>query len=339
MRGLVVEKGGDIRIADDIPMPQIGPYDALVKTECCMICNGTDMEIIRGELPEAQDFPLVLGHESSGKIIDTGEKVCTYKKGDRVIRSALPDSGRYYSAWGGFAEYGIVTDAVAMRRDGIECRQGLTQQVVPEGISAVQASLMITLKETCSALDRIGVRKDDRVLVVGDGPVGLCFLSGLKMLGITDVSVLGNRRSSLERAGGIGAKTYWNHDDREKAELKERIGGSVTVYIDPIGSRETISQGMEFLAEDGRIAVYGLRTGERLDLCLKGMRNFSLQFVQWPLEYKEMLVHDRVAAGILEKQIDTELLISHILPFEKYKEGFAAIAEKRALKVALTFGD
>ena len=200
MRGLVVEKGGDIRIADDIPMPQIGPYDALVKTECCMICNGTDMEIIRGELPEAQNFPLVLGHESAGKIIDTGGKVCTYKKGDRVIRSALPDSGRYYSAWGGFAEYGIVTDAEALRRDGIEYRQGLTQQVVPDGISAVQASLMITLKETCSALDRIGVRKDDRVLVVGDGPVGLCFLSGLKMLGITDVSVLGNRKSSLERA-------------------------------------------------------------------------------------------------------------------------------------------
>lgn len=53
MKGIIVEKDGTIRLADDIPMPEPGPYEALVKIESCMICNGTDMEIIRGELPEA----------------------------------------------------------------------------------------------------------------------------------------------------------------------------------------------------------------------------------------------------------------------------------------------
>ena len=52
MRGLVVEKNGIVHLADDIPMPEIGPYEALVKIECCMICNGTDVEIIKGELTE-----------------------------------------------------------------------------------------------------------------------------------------------------------------------------------------------------------------------------------------------------------------------------------------------
>lgn len=56
MKGIIVEKDGTIRLADDIPMPEPGPYEALVKIESCMICNGTDMEIIRGELPEAQVF-------------------------------------------------------------------------------------------------------------------------------------------------------------------------------------------------------------------------------------------------------------------------------------------
>lgn len=47
MKGIIVEKDGTIRLADDIPMPEPGPYEALVKIESCMICNGTDMEIIR----------------------------------------------------------------------------------------------------------------------------------------------------------------------------------------------------------------------------------------------------------------------------------------------------
>ena len=41
MKGIIVEKDGTIRLADDIPMPEPGPYEALVKIESCMICNGT----------------------------------------------------------------------------------------------------------------------------------------------------------------------------------------------------------------------------------------------------------------------------------------------------------
>ena len=78
MKGIIVEKDGTIRLADDIPMPEPGPYEALVKIESCMICNGTDMEIIRGELPEAQVFPTVLGHESAGRVVKIGEKASEY---------------------------------------------------------------------------------------------------------------------------------------------------------------------------------------------------------------------------------------------------------------------
>ena len=179
MKGIIVEKDGTIRLADDIPMPEPGPYEALVKIESCMICNGTDMEIIRGELPEAQVFPTVLGHESAGRVVKIGEKVKAYKIGDMVVRASLPSTDKYASSWGGFSEYGLVTDAKAMEADGKSYSPGLTQQVVPDGITAIQASLMITLKETCSAVNRMNVKKEDHIMIVGDGPVGLCFLSNL----------------------------------------------------------------------------------------------------------------------------------------------------------------
>lgn len=123
----------------------------------------------------------------------------------------------------------------------------------------------------------------------------------------------------------------------ERARLKETYGGRVTIYLDTIGSTDTIGQGMDFVAADGKIVVYGLGTGSNLQLDLKDMRNFSLQFVQWPIEECEMLTHDVISEGILSGKIKTDELITHRFPIEEYEAGFAAIREKRALKVALMF--
>lgn len=339
MKGLIVTKEKKVVLSNDIPMPQIGPYEALVKTECCMICNGTDLEIIRGELPEAQLFPTVLGHESVGRIVALGEKVRTYRLGDMVIRGSLPENDLYHSAWGGFAEYCVVCDSAAMAADGLtQDPRGLTQQIVPDGIAAEEAALMITLKETCSAVRRIGINPEDPVLVVGDGPVGLCMICNLKLIGVKTILVVGNRPSSLEIAKQVGAtQTYLNRSKDDWEQLITEYNKKIAVYVDTIGTQETIVRGTGLVRQEGKVAVYGLRTGSHLNLPVAGLRNFSLQFVQWPIEQYEMQTHDFIANAILNKQIPTEKLISHVLPVARFEEGFSAIVEKRALKVALRF--
>ena len=103
MKGLIVDEQGCVRLVNDIPFPEPGDYEALVKVECCMICNGTDMEIIQKKLEETTRYPLVLGHEGVGVVVKTGKKVRNIKVGDRVLRVSLPDSEKYYSGWGSFA--------------------------------------------------------------------------------------------------------------------------------------------------------------------------------------------------------------------------------------------
>jgi len=338
MRGLVVEKNGIIHLADDIPMPEIGPYEALVKIECCMICNGTDMEIIKGGITEAQRFPLVLGHEGVGIVVRKGEKVCSYQIGDRVLRASLPDSEHYYSGWGSFCEYGVVKDSAAMLRDGYsfeEASGSLTQQVTAPDITPEQAALMITLKETCSALMRMGVERGDRVLVVGDGPVGLCMLSICRLLAI-EADMVGNHRENLEIAKRIGAAgIYWNKDFEKMHHLREERKKYFDFYIDTVGTPQTIRQGLPLVREDGMVAVYGLRTGQELGIPLEGVRNVTLKFVQWPIPKEEMKTHALVEQGIREKKINTEFLISHRMELKDFEKGFQAIREKRALKVVL----
>ena len=166
MKGLIVTANHTVQLVDDIPMPEIGPYEALVRIDCCMICNGTDMEILRGQLPEATEYPLMLGHESAGHVIRIGEKVRSFQPGDQVIRACLPSNARYASSWGSFSEYGAVLDYAAAAADGLpenRIRGGMTQQKVDARISPEVASLMITLKETYSALVRVGASRADTI--------------------------------------------------------------------------------------------------------------------------------------------------------------------------------
>ena len=80
MKGLIVDEQGCVRLVNDIPFPEPGDYEALVKVECCMICNGTDMEIIQKKLEETTRYPLVLGHEGVGVVVKTGKKVRNIKE-------------------------------------------------------------------------------------------------------------------------------------------------------------------------------------------------------------------------------------------------------------------
>ncbi len=63
---------------------------------------------------------------------------------------------------------------------------------------------------------------------------------------------------------------------------------------------------MKIIAQEGKIAVYGLRTGNELKVDISQMRNFTVQFVQWPIETEEMKTHDQIAEAILKGEINTD---------------------------------
>ena len=111
MKGLVVEAAGKICLREDLPLPEIDAYQVLCRNVGCGICNGTDMQLINGQMPFIQ-YPFVLGHEAVGQVVAVGEKVRSFQEGDYILRSALPGLPGYHSFWGGFAEYGVADDYV-----------------------------------------------------------------------------------------------------------------------------------------------------------------------------------------------------------------------------------
>jgi threonine dehydrogenase-like Zn-dependent dehydrogenase len=341
MRGIIVTAKHQLELVDDIPVPRLGEYEALVKNECCIICNGTDNEILNGKLAEVTEYPAMLGHESAGFVVETGAKVRNYHIGDLVVRSNLKKNEKYASGWGAFSEYGLVVDYFAMEADNYPGRDkftvGMMQRVYPKGINPVQAAMMITVKEVWSTLTRIGVTAGDRLLIVGDGPVALCMISFGRAKNIKEMLLLGQNHFTMPVARELGAIVYDDNNPAEKESLLTNYKGKITQYIDTVGLPSTIQQGLPLLAPEGMITVYGLRSGDELRLPVKGMRNFGVRFMQWPIHRKEGAVHDEVCRAVLEKRLDPDKLISHILPIEDYQKGFDLIRDKKAIKVALVF--
>lgn len=340
MKGLIVTEKHELRLVQNIPMPELGDYDALVKNHCCIICNGTDLEIVNGRLAEISEYPTMLGHESAGYVIKCGEKVKNYGVGDLVVRTIVRKNAKYSSAWGGFSEYGIVTDYNAMVCDGFPEADnytiGLMQRVFPNTITPLQAAMSITFKETYSAFSRLSVQEGSTLVLVGDGPVALCMTNIAKLFGVKEVFLIGENEKTMKMALSLGATAAYNHlDGQEMMQLNAKCHKRVNYYIDTIGTNETIAQGLGFLDKDGMIVVYGLHSGAELRVPLMGMRNFAIRFMQFPIHIKEGEAHGNMVRAIMDGKIDIDALVTNIMPIEDFSKAFALIQSKQAVKVAL----
>lgn len=262
MKSLMVPQKGQLELAE-ISVPVPGLYQALVKIECCGICGSTDWKIINGHMTWARRFPLVLGHESVGRVVEAGAKVRKFKEGDRVTRPVYPaDPGRgLYSAMGGFSEYGIVTDAAAMAADGdqslLDDYTALRQNVVPEGLGAVEASLAISLSETASALAGLPCLRGRTVIVAGTGVAGLSLTLWAKLAGARVVT-LGRRPVRLASALSLGADAAIDTTaDDWQDQVLAATGGLADGVIEAIGDVAFSVALLKLVKPGGFASAYG----------------------------------------------------------------------------------
>lgn len=340
MKGLIVYGNNKIELRRDVPIPEPDDYQCLTKTIACALCNGTDIKLLEEKLRGFSEYPAVLGHESVGEVIRVGKKVKNYKPGDRVLRTNLRGTEKLNSLWGGFAEYGLADDYRARVEDGVAADEGLcTQQVIPGTIDPVDATMIITLKEISSALDRVGMKPGMNVVVVGCGPVGLAMVSNAGLLGASNIIMGGHHPSRLDMALSMGAKEAVN---TKKGNLEEAVSRlmpeGADLFVDCVGSTAVIDQGLKVTRETGKIVLYGIgmHTGDIIDWD-HSPYNFNIQSVQWPIALKEMAVHDRVVSAVVEGKINLRDFVSHRIPIEDFEEGIRLVKSREGMKVALTF--
>ncbi len=340
MRSLGVDADGKLAIVE-VSMPKIDDCKALVKMESCGVCNGTDIKLVHRNFKNWSSYPTLLGHEGVGRVVEKGKLVTAFEVGDLVMLPFVEGmTDGYHSSWGAYSEYGVVGDWKAMERAGRGpgtpgfSEGHLAQTLIPSDFDPVGASMIVTFREVLSAMKRFEMKENKSIVVIGAGPVGLCFTKFAKLLGMGPVITFDIVEGKLADASSMGADFVFNSQTADMTSVVRGIcPDGVDFVVDAVGINALINQAMELVKYNGKICCYGI--SPKLDMQLdwsKAPYNWTLQFIQWPLKSEELEAHTQVINWMQAGILRADDFISDVLPFDRILEAFRMIEERRTNK-------
>jgi len=337
MKAVAVPEPGRLEVVE-IATPEIQDYECLVKMRACGLCTGTDPKVLHGKVGGPGRYPFILGHEGVGEVVEVGSKVRTWQVGDLVTDPGVRLPAPYKANCGHFAEYGIAQDFEVMDELGIEERafRASCTLKIPRDIPAVDAPVLLTLKENYSALTNFGFQPGMSVLLFGDGPVGLGLVSLLHLRGAGWVTAVGHWDDRLARLRDIGGANQVVNTKTESLDAA-LAGREFDLVIDAVGSSAIIREATRRVRNGGKVCLYGVMKHDDCTLSVREhfRNNTSLHVLQWP--NGEFEVHDEVVAMVLEGKVDLKNYYTHVMPVDAIAEAFAMVARREVYKVIITF--
>lgn len=333
MRAILATTPGILGLGD-LPMPHYDEYEALVRMEACAICNSTDHKLLFNEFFPGV-FPVALGHEVIGQVVEVGSKVTSFKPGDRVFRQRLRDSdvpgGR--SCWGGFAEFGLVEDLWA--KEGIPYGNAALphdQQKLLLDVPAPQATAMVTLMETLDCLMTCRVGKGMNVAIVGSGPVAQAFALFARLLRARRVYAFGRRDAYRARFTDVCRADGYVVGDDMPADVEEIVThGGFDVVMEAVGSADALDRCLKLAGVNGATCIYGIPPAS----APYHSEQTTRPGIQW-VGAMEGRAQRRLVQFIESGAVRLEDWVSHVLPLEQYRQAFDLVDSKEVTKVVLT---
>jgi L-iditol 2-dehydrogenase len=349
MKAVAVMESGEVKCVD-IPKPSYSDYECLVRVRASGICSSTDLKLIHKNHPVLFGipyiYPLILGHEGVGEIVEVGKKVRNLKVGDRVVNPVtpghVPECG-YHWAYGHMTEYSVAPDYRAMKQDGIDADYMKTAaeeidfrcKVFPDDISYEDAVMIITFKENYSALKNFGVKEGMDILIFGDGAVGMGLSLFLRTYKVNLVAVVGHHDERLERIKRVSKPDILINSHKENIE--EILGAKkFDMAIDAAGSVDIIKQAARLVKPCGKVCAYGVMKEGQSILNLYDVPNtVVIQILGGP--YQHHRTHNEIIKMMHDGFVNAKDFYTHVLPVEQAAEGVKMLEKKEALKVILTF--
>ena len=275
MRALVYHGNQDLRL-ETVPDPVPGPAEVRLRIDYCGIC-ATDIEeyvygpkFISAEPSPitGKGMPLVVGHEMTGTVFETGGDVTGVAVGDRVVLNGCLTCGEC-----GPCKSGADVQCSSMAGVGFAIDGGLAEQMVwkasqvvklPANVSSEEAALAEPSSVAMRAVRRSRLREGERVAVLGVGTVGMMAMQEAKALG-AQVFAVDRRRMSLDLAVRLGADAAIDSDTQDVGEALRGLtdGDGPDVVIDAAGGADTPALAAQWVRPGGRVllvAIYTART-------------------------------------------------------------------------------
>jgi threonine dehydrogenase-like Zn-dependent dehydrogenase len=336
MKAILVENIGEVVVKDIPDLTEISEYDCLCKNIFASTCTGTDSKLINNTTPWENSYPGVLGHENVAEVIEVGAKVKNFAVGDIVMRPVYVYAGEkrngYSALFGGFSEYGIVTDVKAMEAAGRSDFNPYAryQAKIPKSWrNNPSAVMLITLKETFSWLNKLPSLYGKDVAIIGSGTVGLFYTKLAAVFCAKSVTVLDINSSRFDQARKVGADNCINllENDKPKAAFD--------LLIDAAGILTKIADFIPMVRQDGIFGIYGIDGS--LSAHFEGFGS-GLTFAFHNSNEADPLVHE-TCVGLVERGL-VELSDFHsaIMPFSQAPEAYELLKARKEFKIVFELG-
>jgi len=342
MKALVKAKAEEGIWMEDVPAPQIGPDDVLIKIRKTAIC-GTDIHIYNWDDWAAKNVPvpMVVGHEYSGEIVDIGANVHRVKIGQRVSgeghvvgeKSRAVRAGRFHldpetkgigvNAPGAFAEYLKLP--------------AFNVVPLPEAVSDDLGSILDPLGNavhTALKFDLIG----EDVLITGAGPIGIMAAAIARHVGARHVVLTDINTHRLHLASQVAPNI--RTVDVSKEDLKDvmhelNMSEGFDVGLEMSGAEPAFKSMLDNMIMGGKIAMLGLPAKPiPVDFGQLVLKAITLKGVYG----REMFETWYKMIAMLESGLDVSRIITHHYSADEFQKGFDAMRSGKSGKVVLDWG-
>jgi threonine 3-dehydrogenase len=340
MKALVKKEAGVGLWLEDVPMPEVGINDVLIKVKRTAIC-GTDMHIYNWDAwaQTTIPVPMVVGHEFVGEIADVGSNVIDFHAGQIVSGEGHVVCGRCRNCMAGRRHLCAFTSGIGVDRPGAFAEYlVLPMSNVWEhsaGIDLDVASLFDPLGNAVHTALQYDLLGED-VVITGAGPIGamaaaVCRHAGARHVVITDVI-----DSRLELAARLGATRTVNVSRESLDAVQKDLGMSegFDVGLEMSGNPQAFNDLLANMCHGGKVAILGIPSeNTAIDwskvifnmLTLKGIYGREM-YETW---YKMSVM--------IDSGLDISPVITHRLDYREFQQGFDAMSAGDASKVILNW--
>jgi alcohol dehydrogenase len=352
-------------VLEEVTLDGPGAGEVLVEVAGAGLCH-SDLSVIDGSRPRV--MPMVMGHEASGVVRETGPGVTALAPGDAVVFSFVPVCGRCLpcvSGRGALCEPGARANVDGTLLTGTrrftdarsrECNHHLGVSAFSELTVAAQESLVkidpaVPLTTAalfgCAVMTGVGavvntakVEPGSSVAVFGMGGVGLSAVMGARAAGACPVVAVDRLDDKLSLAREVGATHTVNAGDEDPVEaVRELTRGGAAYVFESVGSEAVLVQAYQATRRGGTTVTVGLPHPSKM---------FSISAVSLAVEertVKGSYMGSSVPRRDVPRYVDMYLagmlpvdrLHTHTLRFDEINEGFDRLARAEAVRQIVTF--
>jgi len=338
MKALVKAKPGIGLQMEQVPVPEYGANDVLVRIKKTAIC-GTDVHIWNWDefISKLVPVPMVVGHEFCGEIVEVGDAVTKYSVGQRISGEGHVICGSCRNCRAGRGHLCRNTLGIGVQLPGAfaeylrlpEDNVVPIPEDIPDEIAAIFDPFGNAV-HTALAFNCVG----EDVLVTGAGPIGIMGAlvaqkAGARKVVITDINP---RRIELAKKMGVNYVVNAEKEDLQDVMLKIGMQEGFDIGLEMSGAAPAFRDMIDKMNNGGKVAILGLSsTGFDIDwnkvifkmLCLQGIYGREM-FETW---YKMI--------ALVQSGLDLTPIISHRLPVDDFEAGFSAVLSGNSGKVIL----